>query len=156
MDNLTLKDKIEYAWKHFEYHAKQRMTTFRFYIIFSGFLFGGVATILSSENYLNNKELLNFIIACILLIEIIISFLFWLLDRRAKYLVNISKEILNKFETKNNSEDVPLLFSTDKTKDKPIDNPCFTYEKIFEIIFLIFSIISLLFIFILYFKCYCR
>ena len=37
--NRLKQVKLDYAWKYFEYHAKQRTAVFNFFIVFSGVFF---------------------------------------------------------------------------------------------------------------------
>jgi hypothetical protein len=65
----------EYAWSYFSFHADQRTKTFNFFLIAAGLLVGSGVTVMNQ----NVKPLL---VPPLGLGLILLSSLFWLLDRR--------------------------------------------------------------------------
>ncbi len=78
--------KVEYAWKYFEYHAKQRTTVFNFFILFSGILFAALTVLLDDD-----KHLLLIIFS---FFGLIITLCFLNLERRNQELVTVGEMAL--------------------------------------------------------------
>ncbi len=87
------KLRFEYAWKHFEYHARQRITMFNFFLIVTGIVANAYVRIL-------DDGLLNLATA-ISIIGIVISVGFFALDWRNTQLVHMGEAILNELEKDN-------------------------------------------------------
>lgn len=75
------KDSLEYAFKYFELHAKQRMTVFNFFLAISGALIGLIAASLGGED----KYPLAALALSIFLLAL--AYLFWQLDIRTAFLI---------------------------------------------------------------------
>jgi hypothetical protein len=87
------KLRFELAWRHFEFHARQRTTMFHFFIILAPFLFGG-CFILFKE-----REIVGAFPAMVAAgVGAVLSVIFYLLDQRNKQLYNASKEALSLLE----------------------------------------------------------
>ena len=82
--------RFEYAWRYFDFHAKQRTTMFNFFIIFSGFFIGACATLFKDEQYALTGILSFF--------GVVISLMFIFLERRNEELVHIAEDILHELE----------------------------------------------------------
>lgn len=78
-----------YAWEWFKYHAGQRQSVFRFYLIISGAVFTGYFASTGTAR----GELREFAYLSGLLL-LAISFLFWRLDVRSQELVKIAEKYL--------------------------------------------------------------
>lgn len=78
--------RFEYAWNFFDFHAKQRMQVFNFFIVFSGIMANAYAL---SIGY-GNLE----VAAAVGFVGAIVSFFFKLLDHRNEELVNLAEDIL--------------------------------------------------------------
>lgn len=83
-----LKLRFEYAWRHFEYHAKQRITMFHFFLIITG-IFANAYVLLLGKNFPE-------ITVGIAIIGAFISGGFLALDWRNTQLVKMGEEILEK------------------------------------------------------------
>jgi hypothetical protein len=90
----------EYAWNWFEYHARQRLTEFRFFLIFFGALALGFRTGLEDGNLIVAKAICVF--------GAFISFAFLMLECRNEHLVNVGRDALMYLEQ-----------STEFSKDQP-------------------------------------
>ncbi len=88
-----LKLRFEYAWCHFEYHAKQRITMFHFFLIITGIL-ANAYVLLLGKNFVEIAKGIAFIGA-------FISLGFFALDWRNTQLVKMGEEILEKLEEEN-------------------------------------------------------
>lgn len=80
----------KYAWKWFEYHAKQRVSMFNFFLLASG-VFAHATVSLICEKYFIPAMGLAFI-------GIIVSFSFLVLDRRNAGLVDMGEDVLRRLE----------------------------------------------------------
>lgn len=83
----------EYAWKWFEYHANQRQSVFRFYIVIVGASSAVYVAFMSSDELRPLVFLLGIPFS-------ILSFLFWRLDVRGAALVKLSEYYLEKEEVR--------------------------------------------------------
>jgi len=75
------KPSLDYAFKYFDLHAKQRMTVFNFFLAISGALIGLIAASLGGES----KYPLAALALSIFLF--VLSYLFWQLDIRTSFLI---------------------------------------------------------------------
>lgn len=87
---MNTKDGQEYAWNWFEYHAGQRLVTFRFFLIFLGVLVVGFSTSLK-DGHAPFASAIAYFGACI-------SFAFLVLEIRNEQLVNIGRRALMAIE----------------------------------------------------------
>lgn len=87
-------DKIQdYLWNYFQFHAGNRLITFRFFLIICGFLIGGIITSIKLE--------FNQVISILLSILLsVFSFLFYKLDSRNRHLIKLSENALKYIEGK--------------------------------------------------------
>ncbi len=97
IDAITEQDKIEYqwklmeirfdyAWKYFDFHAKQRTTMFNFFILFSGVLANAYVLLFN-----NNYYFLSIFVA---FLGVSIAIIFIFIDRRNEELVHIAEDVL--------------------------------------------------------------
>jgi hypothetical protein len=87
---------IDHAWKWFEYHATQRMTMLRFYLIAAGGIGAGVGVLLAANE--------SFLAGAISVIGMLTSYSFKQLDRRVSDLVKIGEDALNSEQQKMSAE----------------------------------------------------
>ncbi len=85
--------RFEYAWRYFDFHAKQRTTMFNFFVIFSGFLINAIALLLQK-----NEHWALFFVS---LFGAVITVFFIFLERRNEELVHIAEDTLCKLEQEN-------------------------------------------------------
>jgi hypothetical protein len=88
MNPITVE--LDHAWKWFEYHATQRMTVFRFYLIMVGAIGAGYIASLK-----DNDDLIALIIA---IFGASGSILFWRLDQRVSDLIKHGEDALSQIE----------------------------------------------------------
>ena len=81
---------LKYAWDWFHYHASQRLTAFRFYLIIVAAILAGYINSFDNELYPFSSVLA--------LIGAIVSFVFLQLDRRNEELVNHGRDLLDELE----------------------------------------------------------
>ena len=82
--------RFEYAWKYFEFHAKQRTVMFNFFLVFTGFFISGCIQLWGQEFF---GMLLGALVFGILL-----TFMFIFLERRNEELVHVAEDILFELE----------------------------------------------------------
>jgi hypothetical protein len=82
--------RFEYAWRFFDFHAKQRITMFNFFILFSGILINAFALLLQKN------ELLALFVVSLFGATITVFFIF--LERRNEELVHIAEDTLRELE----------------------------------------------------------
>lgn len=49
---MLFEKRMDYGWNFFDFHAKQRMTCFNFFLIFVGFVLNAYATFFKDRNFL--------------------------------------------------------------------------------------------------------
>lgn len=151
-------DKYECAWdrtyKYFELHAVQRMSTFNFFIIISTILTTAYASTFSDNFDYKPVRLFSS------LSLIAVSFVFWKLDERVRFLIHTSEDMLIKIENKMIKEGISqdlLIFSEEdrkfKTENKnrlPFNHKAYkgiikerlTYSKCFNFLYFLFFLIG--------------
>jgi hypothetical protein len=87
------KLRFEFAWRHFEFHARQRTTMFHFFILLVPFLFGGFFYVLKGVNGPSPRAAI-----LIAITGFVLSITFGLLDWRNRDLYRISQRNLRLIE----------------------------------------------------------
>jgi hypothetical protein len=87
---MNSKDLHEYAWNWFEYHASQRLTAFRFFLVFLGALIVGFGAGLK-DGHCHFASAVGWFGA-------FISLAFLILEFRNEQLVNVSRDALMHLE----------------------------------------------------------
>jgi hypothetical protein len=106
-------DLRQYAWNYFSLHADQRMKTFNFYIVLSGAIVAGIIAALKENDSPAIAALLAFILA-------FLSFVFWKMEQRVRYLVKHGENALKHLEGEIGAEALQLLNYEEKlTKGLP-------------------------------------
>lgn len=133
----------QYAIKHFEIHAQQRLKAFQFFVTLSTAIGGGGLYSINSNNTVA-LFVLGFIMC-------FVSFVFWRLDVRTGTLVKNGEEALKYLDSKhelpqmNNLPNPLCIFSRDdefRRKNKNF-NTYFSYRKCFELAFGMFFLLGL-------------
>ncbi|HYL31999.1 MAG TPA: hypothetical protein VEU53_02475 [Stellaceae bacterium] len=120
--------ELDHAWKWFEFHAAQRMTVFRFYLIMVGALGAGYIASLKDDH-----------VAIALIIAVfgaIASVLFWRLDQRVSDLIkhgeNALSQIENQLAQSSGISDIKIIIKTEQKSKWPLNS----YRRIFRTIFI--------------------
>jgi hypothetical protein len=92
---MNTKELHEYAWNWFEYHAGQRLTAFRFFLVFLGALVVGFSTGLKDGNI--------FFAQVVGWFGAFISLAFLILEFRNEQLVNVGRDALMHLEQSDES-----------------------------------------------------
>ena len=137
----------DYAWNYFEYHAEQRLRSFRLYLILVAVDIATLGTIIRNDKF---EE-------CIWVFGIalcVLSWLFWKLDLRNKQLVRNGEEALKYLDEQEfleDCEDGPHklkifarddFFNSGKKHRCKLDAPL-TYSAFYAIIFLFIGIMGI-------------
>jgi hypothetical protein len=125
---------LEHAWAYFQLHAAQRITTFNYFIIFSGILAAGLAAAIQAP-----PRLASVGVALGLLLTLL-SYLFWQLDRRTSFLVKHAEDVIKLQEpvgARLMSDEVDKTLHAKKTKG------LWTYGKVFRVIFCVMSVVGI-------------
>jgi hypothetical protein len=88
---LQEQDKLNYAWNWFKYHAEQRLTAFRFCLVFLGILLVAYNSGLASQN-LVFASAVGYVAA-------FVSLAFLVLEIRNEELVNVGRDALREIES---------------------------------------------------------
>lgn len=129
---------LNHAWNYFAFHANQRITVFNFFIVFSGLILAGLGALLQGEPRLS---ILGVVLGLLLLL---LSIVFWQLDRRVSFMIKHSETALTVAEKALLPPDLhivdsePAAFAHAKQTHK-----LWTYGKSFRIIFVCMGIIGL-------------
>lgn len=89
------KLRFEYAWRFFDFHAKQRITMFNFFVVLVPFLCGGYFFNLKTDGGLYGQALFSFVIA---MLGLALTGTFHLFDLRNRQLYQISQKNLRLIE----------------------------------------------------------
>jgi hypothetical protein len=114
-------DERDYLWKHFAFNAEQRLKAFRFFVIFSGFANGGILTAFNGNSH-SAVFLFLGLFVCVL------SMVFYLIDRRSRKLLEMTKPGLIKCEEGLSAE--AQVFTLDRNRSKWA-----TYTFAFHVLF---------------------
>jgi hypothetical protein len=153
MESLnTLKEQRDYVWSYFQLHAAQRMSTFNFFIVISALLTTGLAgTFVKDFQWDLVGAALSFGL-------MIVSFVFWKLDQRVRFLIKHAESALKEIEEKWKDEIIregvflANLFSEEEVKtDRERERKDYrfwswhlSYADCFEIVYCIFGMIGIL------------
>lgn len=103
-----IKLRYDYAWSWFDFHAKQRVSMFNYFLIITGIFANGLIGVLKTD--------FRSIAVALGILGIITSFAFFCLDLRNKQLVEMGEDVLLKIEEEIFSQKFKI-----KRKEKPGD-----------------------------------
>jgi hypothetical protein len=103
MDQTHRTETREYVWRHWAFHADQRLRTFHFYILVVTVLVAGILAYIKDARYPAYAAPGGFLLA-------IASYVFWRLDCRNRVLIRHAEEILKAIEGGIPAEAVPPAF----------------------------------------------
>ncbi|MCL2177128.1 MAG: hypothetical protein FWB72_04205 [Firmicutes bacterium] len=146
---ITEKDAYNVAWKHFEFHAKQRLSLLQFYLIFTGVLATAIVTIFSLGGLYSLGIFLGILMA-------VKSLLFYKLDHRNKLLTKVAETVIREFERKfdfsydnkyldkikvfTKAQEIPTEPETKQVKN--IFTFPYSHGRVYKIIFVIFGFLG--------------
>ena len=91
----------EYVWKHWAFHADQRLRAFHFFILIVTVILAGLLT------YLKDARYPAFVAPACVFVPVL-SWIFWRLDCRSRAFIHHAEEILKEIEGAISEELVPL------------------------------------------------
>lgn len=134
---MEKKDVLDYYWKYFDLHSRQRMQMINFYITVEVALIGGFFVLLNQKNRITWAEY------CVLFAVGFLSVIFWLIDRRTRDLIHGCEHCMKKFEEEQMAQygdELKLMTASEKIleeKEIPI-----TYSTCFHIQFLVMGLFA--------------
>lgn len=148
MQEKDIDEWIKTSSGYFESHTKQRFSFINFYIIIS-------AALLYSIVLLKKQEIIFYwIVISAHIFELIITFTFYKLDLRSKFLLDNSKRVLKNierrlFQNKADQDEFYLYnYEEDETKKQKNNRCCpmlcpITYRECFQLLFLSVALYSI-------------
>lgn len=109
--SITDKEWLDIAWKHFQQHAQQRIIYFNYFVVFSTILSSGLIT-----TFQNNFQA-PYLGICTGIVQIFLSFIFWKIDDRNKFLTQHAENVIKQIETDYNTYS---LFNDEDVKTKEL------------------------------------
>lgn len=137
-----ISNELEHAWNYFQIHANQRISLFRFYIVFFSIYVTGAGFLLVRFPYNRIFDELSAITISIAFI--IITIMFQLLDLRNRQLIHYAERALRDIE-KNFDNKIYRVFSKE-FKDKIHGNSRTGHTTCFSIIFICSYLVAVIFI----------
>lgn len=120
----------DFAWKHFDLHAKQRIEVFKSYLTLITLIFAGYGVAFQTKNYG-----LGILLA---LFSLIVSFFFRQLDERTKALIKLSETYLKDEESnlarELQNKHIAIFAESDRLSE--VQGPGISYGTIFSWFFL--------------------
>jgi len=152
-NDLDHSHALSIAWKYFQQHAEQRIKYFNFFVLFSSLLV--TAFVASLE-----KEFAYPVIGIVVgILQICVTFVFWKIDERNKFLTRIGEDAIKEIEKNypvGESGEGPIatqIFTleqqrTDKLRDSE-KQKCFlfrqmSHSKCYLLIYTLFGIVGVL------------
>ncbi len=139
-DSIQLKDKLDYAWKWFEYHAGQRLVAFNFLLVLMGAL---------SVGYYKAYDAGEYIYAAVVAVfGVIVAIAFFILEVRNEKLVNTGRDALKSIEALPKFtllRDDPCRLLSEDRKRSYLGSHAFwlrTIEVVLLILFVLATIVS--------------
>ena len=126
-------EMLEHAWRYFELHAKQRMSTFNFYVVLSGLVTAGLAVSFRGPGVLHLIGVASGMALALF------SFVFWKLDQRVAFLVKHAENALVELEIAYPEASARLFThepsQTNAAQQGPFWRTIWTYGKSFPVVF---------------------
>ena len=121
------KTALEHGWRWFEYHAQQRLTVYKYYLIIMGAVGLALYTLHSAGHH--------FPAAAAAATGVVISFAFLALDHRVSQLVKLGEELMNKEEEllRDGTGHIEALISSRSNQNKA--RWLGSYSRAFRLIF---------------------
>ena len=130
---------LKYEWDYFLAHAQARLTTFRFYLLYTGAVGAGMVSSFDKETPVFIA--LSFLLA-------FLTGIYWQIDQRHRYIIDKAQKALIALETSSlfpSFQEHPelRLFSNDED-EKNRRVYVLTYSKLVQAVFLVVFVISFL------------
>jgi len=113
------QDEMKYLWKYFEFHANQRITLFKYYIIFISAYFYGTGYLVI--NFPNNSDIHEMALMAMSLFFMFITCFFKRLDYRNRQLIRYAEKGIKKNEEKLGNKKYLKIFTKEHEEAKEVD-----------------------------------
>lgn len=145
----SLKEQRDYAWSYFQLHANQGMSSFNFFVVIAALLTTGAAATLKNDF---ERHYVGVVLALSL---VGVSFIFWKMDQRVRYLIKHAEKALKALEeewiTHEGCVGEIALFQTEEVKtdrSRGLRSWKFwqwhlSYAKCFGLVYLLFGLLGL-------------
>jgi len=137
-------DAREFAWRHFDFHAKQRIEVFKAYLTLVTIVYAGCGVSVQSKAYSIGLTLCA--------VSIIFSVVFYLFDVRSRQLIKISERYLIKEEARlaqlTKNEAIRLFRKSDLAAAVAKQGFRVTFSNLFSALFISNAAVSVLLFFI--------
>jgi hypothetical protein len=146
-NNQSNTKSYDHAWNYFQFHGTQRMTTFNFFVGICSLVAAGSVNLIA-----NPSQSTNYIFVMLLgLFQVILSFLFWKLDRRISIMIKVAEKGLKKYEENFDEEAFRIMLNENELSNRLKDvktsffwQKHYSYSKAFNTIFFLFGLIGFL------------
>lgn len=134
MSEKAEETALTHATKHFEIHAAQRLTAFNFFIVISGAILAAMAASLQKPDVLAIPG------TALGILLVVLSAIFWKLDRRTKFLIKHSESAIKHFERNNLPSEFRVFCNEElETEAHREENKnltrMFSYSEVFGLLF---------------------
>ncbi len=143
---MTPSERLDIAWKYFELCAKQRLSLFNFFVVFSGLLTTGYITAIT------DSRIPLWLPMSLGILQVLTSYIFYALDVRNKNLTKHAEEAIKEIEIStplNPAQPRARFFSSEATMTLDLPGPIpKTIGSAFRwlyFIFVVFGVIELIF-----------
>lgn len=114
-ENNPDKELLDHSWRHFEFHAKQRLSLFNFFVVLCGLILAAWATVMTADKPI---PLVGVLLSLLLSF---FSYVFWRMDQRNADLTKRSERLMGQAE-KRMFEKGECLFCQAEV-DEPLGSP---------------------------------
>src|SRR3990167_8674432 len=147
IDDVEFSEWVKICFAYFDSHSRQRFSFVNFYIIIS-------TALLYSISFIRGENPIYWIVIIAHIFELVITFIFWRLECRSKFLIDNSERVLKNIEksffTDQASRDEFSLYSHEEGETgKQKNNRCcwvrhpVTYRECFNLLFLCIAAYSI-------------
>ena len=148
--SIDMEALLEYSWNYFHFHAAQRISVFNFFVVLAGLMLGGLFSTFHQDFKMPALgSVLGFGLS-------FVSFVFWKLDGRAKFLIKNAEASLadleSRFQTAGgaNKPHVTQLIKWESTKTRELRDSQkrwwprsqYSYSQSFNLLFLVVGLMG--------------
>ena len=141
---------LTYSWNYFHMHAAQRISVFNFFVVLAGLMIGGLFSTFHQDF---RMPALGIVLGLGL---IFVSFIFWKLDERVKFIIKNAEASLTELESHfptagaANEPHATQLISWESTKTQKLRNSQrrwaptsqYSYAQSFKLLFVVVGLVG--------------
>jgi hypothetical protein len=132
---VTPKEGLEHAWRYFELHAGQRMTSFNFFIVVASLILSGFGGCISTPSLRWVGVFLGAMLA-------LTSIVFFYLDKRTSFLIKHAEEAMVTLEAAAQAPTGAAVVTSERVATAQTKGP--TYGACFRTMFLALAVVGVL------------